>query len=74
MQGKSTNANRREAALPGAPERGVRHDFEFKVFPANLKEEHAEIRATLDAGGTKYSEGYTLVTREDLGSFSAVMF
>ena len=22
----------------------------------------------LDAGGTKYAEGYTLVTREDLGS------
>jgi len=50
-------------------ERGVRHDFEFKVYPTNLKEEHAEIRATLDVGGTKYSEGYTLVTREDLGSF-----
>ncbi len=49
--------------------RGDTQDFEFKVFPANLKEKHAEIRAVLDAGGTKYTEGYTLVIREDLGSF-----
>jgi len=49
--------------------RGDRRDFEFKVLPQNLTESRAEIRATLDAGGSKYSEGYTLVTREDLGSF-----
>jgi hypothetical protein len=27
------------------------------------------VRAVLESGGEKYSEGYTLVTREDLGSF-----
>jgi LmbE family N-acetylglucosaminyl deacetylase len=51
------------------PKRGDQQDFEFTVVPANLKEEHLAVRAVLDAGGTKYSEGYTLVTREDLGSF-----
>jgi LmbE family N-acetylglucosaminyl deacetylase len=50
------------------PKRGDQQDFTFKVFPANLKEGRSEIRAVLDAGGTKYAEGYTLVTREDLGS------
>jgi LmbE family N-acetylglucosaminyl deacetylase len=49
--------------------RGDRQNFEFKVFPANLKESRADIRAVLDAGGTNYTEGYALVTREDLGSF-----
>jgi LmbE family N-acetylglucosaminyl deacetylase len=48
--------------------RGDQQDFTFKVFPANLKEGRSEIRAVLDASGTKYAEGYTLVTREDLGS------
>jgi LmbE family N-acetylglucosaminyl deacetylase len=51
------------------PKRGDKQDFEFKVFPANLKEARAQIRAVLDASGEKYTEGYTLVTREDLGSF-----
>ncbi len=50
------------------PQRGDKQDFDFKIFPANLKEGGAEIRAVLEAG-TKYTEGYTLVTREDLGSF-----
>lgn len=42
-------------------------DFVFKVSHSSLKEGRIEIRAVLDAGGKKYSEGYTLVTREDLG-------
>ena len=50
-------------------QRGEKQDFHFRVFPASLKEGRAEVRAVLDAGGTKYSEGYTLVTREDLDSF-----
>jgi LmbE family N-acetylglucosaminyl deacetylase len=50
------------------PKRGDQQDFTFKVFPANLKEGRSEIRAVVDAGGTKYAEGYTLVTREDLDS------
>jgi len=52
----------------GLPERGQTKDFEFKVLAANLNEGRTEIRAVLEAGGKKYSEGYTLVTREDLGA------
>ncbi len=49
--------------------RGEKKDFEFKVFPAGLREGRAALRAVLETGGEKFSEGYTLVTREDLGSF-----
>jgi LmbE family N-acetylglucosaminyl deacetylase len=49
--------------------RGEKKDFQFKVFPAGLQEGRAKVRAVLEAGGEKFSEGYTLVTREDLGSF-----
>jgi LmbE family N-acetylglucosaminyl deacetylase len=49
--------------------RGEKQDFQFKVFPAGLQEGRATIRAVLESDGEKYSEGYTLVTREDLGSF-----
>ena len=47
---------------------GDKKDFEFKLFPISLKEGRTEVRAVLDAGGKKYGEGYTLVTREDLGA------
>jgi len=53
--------------------RGEKQDVQFKVFPAGLKEGRATIRAVLTEpildGSKKYSEGYSLVTREDLGSF-----
>jgi hypothetical protein len=49
--------------------RGEKQDFNFKVVPANLQQGRATLRAVLDSAGEKYSEGYTLVTREDLGSF-----
>ncbi len=49
--------------------RGEKHDSQFKVFPAGLQEGRAKIRAVLEADGERFSEGYTLVTREDLGSF-----
>ena len=53
--------------------RGEKQDIQFKVFPAGLKEGRATIRAVLTEpildGSEKYTEGYTLVTREDLGSF-----
>jgi hypothetical protein len=49
--------------------RGEKRDFKFKVFPAGLQEGQAKVRAVLEADGEKFSEGYTLVTREDLGSF-----
>jgi LmbE family N-acetylglucosaminyl deacetylase len=49
--------------------RGEKRDSQFKVFPAGLQEGRAKIRAVLEYDGEKFSEGYTLVTREDLGSF-----
>jgi LmbE family N-acetylglucosaminyl deacetylase len=49
--------------------RGEKQDFQFKVFPAGLQEGRAKVRAILETSGEKFSEGYTLVTREDLGSF-----
>ena len=49
--------------------RGEKQDFQFKVFPAGLQEGRAKVRAVLEEDGEKFSEGYTLVTREDLGSF-----
>ena len=49
--------------------RGEKQEVEFKILPASLKEGRANIRASLESGGIDYSEGYSLVTREDLGSF-----
>jgi LmbE family N-acetylglucosaminyl deacetylase len=49
--------------------RGEKREAQFKVFPAGMQEGRATLRAVLDVAGEKYSEGYTLVTREDLGSF-----
>ena len=49
-------------------QRGDKKHFEFKVVPGSLKEGHTQIRAVLAADGKNYSEGYTLVTREDLAS------
>lgn len=49
-------------------ERGQKQEFQFRVFPASLKEGRAEIRAIVTSDGKSYSEGYTLVTREDLAS------
>ena len=49
--------------------RGEKKDFQFKVFTTGLQEGRTAVRAVLESEGEKYSEGYTLVTREDLGSF-----
>jgi LmbE family N-acetylglucosaminyl deacetylase len=49
--------------------RGEKQDFQFKIFPADLREGRAQVRAVLESDGGKFSEGYTLVTRQDLGSF-----
>jgi LmbE family N-acetylglucosaminyl deacetylase len=49
--------------------RGEKKDIEFKVIPAGLQEGRVKVRAVLESEQEKYSEGYTLVTREDLGSF-----
>ncbi|MGA8619524.1 MAG: PIG-L family deacetylase [Candidatus Sulfotelmatobacter sp.] len=50
-------------------QRGEKKDFQFKIFPAGLQEGRAKVRAVLEAEDKKFSEGYTLVTRENLGSF-----
>jgi LmbE family N-acetylglucosaminyl deacetylase len=49
--------------------RGEKQEFEFKISPASLKEGRANIRAVFESGGVSYTEGYSLVTREDLDSF-----
>jgi len=49
--------------------RSEKQEVQFKVFPAGLQQHRANIRAVFESGGQKYSEGYTLVAREDLGSF-----
>jgi LmbE family N-acetylglucosaminyl deacetylase len=53
----------------GLKKRGEKQDFQFKVFTAGLQEGRATVRAVLESEGVKYNEGYTLVTRDDLGSF-----
>jgi LmbE family N-acetylglucosaminyl deacetylase len=50
-------------------QRGDKQYFEFKVFPSATKESRSEIHAVLDARGAKFSEGYSLVSRDDLASF-----
>ena len=49
--------------------RGDARDFSFKVFPARLAEGKQDIHAVLDVSGKTYKEAYTLVSRDDLGSF-----
>lgn len=51
------------------PKRGDRQNFDFTIVPKNLREEKTRVSASLDAGSNSYAEAYTLVTRDDLGSF-----
>jgi LmbE family N-acetylglucosaminyl deacetylase len=44
-------------------------DASFQVFPSELKESQSHIRAELTSGKKAYGDGYTVVTREDLGTF-----
>ena len=44
-------------------------DAMFQVQPTDLKEGHTHIWADLASGNRKYEEGFTVVTREDLGTF-----
>jgi LmbE family N-acetylglucosaminyl deacetylase len=58
------------AQLPvGLNQRGDKQDFHFKVFPDGLQQGRAKLRAILQTNGENFSEEYSLVTREDLGSF-----
>ena len=49
--------------------RGDKRESEFKVFHDGLKEGRTAIHAVFESGPKTYSEGYSVVTREDLGSF-----
>ena len=49
--------------------RGDEKTFEFTLSPPALKQSQVELRSVLSSGGKTFAEGYTLVTREDLGSF-----
>jgi len=53
----------------GFTHRGEKKDFDFKIFTNDLQESRTTLRAVLESEGEKYAEGYTLITREDLGSF-----
>ncbi len=48
------------------PARGETKTFHFKIRAGNVKEERSTVRVKLEAGGISYSEGYTVVTRDDL--------
>ncbi|HEX4783416.1 MAG TPA: PIG-L family deacetylase [Candidatus Sulfotelmatobacter sp.] len=49
--------------------RGEKQDFQFKLFTSGLHEGRTTVHSVLESEGEKFHEGYTLVTREDLGSF-----
>jgi LmbE family N-acetylglucosaminyl deacetylase len=49
--------------------RGEKQDLEFKVIPGALEPGRATLRAIFESEGETFSEGYTLVSRQDLGSF-----
>jgi LmbE family N-acetylglucosaminyl deacetylase len=49
--------------------RGEKRDVQFRISSPGLQPGRATLNAVLVSDGEKYSEGYTLVTREDLGSF-----
>lgn len=49
--------------------RGEKREAEFTVLHDGMKEGPTEIRAVFDSAGKKYSEGYSVVTRDDLNTF-----
>ncbi len=50
-------------------ERGEKQSAGFTVHPGTRTEGREEIRASLKSGYRTYGEGYSVVTREDLGAF-----
>jgi hypothetical protein len=45
------------------------HDVDFKVVPGGRKEGKAEVSSMFIEGTDSYKEGYSVVTRDDLGTF-----
>lgn len=50
-------------------QRGQKGDSHFTIFPAGLQQGRDKVRAVFQVGNEKFGEEYSLVTREDLGSF-----
>jgi LmbE family N-acetylglucosaminyl deacetylase len=57
-----------EAQEASLTKRGEKQDFKFTASSQNLQQSRTQLRATLNTKETRYSESYTLVSREDLGS------
>jgi hypothetical protein len=49
-------------------QRGEQQKFDFTVTPEGAHETRADLNAVFESGGKKYSEGYSVVTRKDLGT------
>ena len=49
--------------------RDEQKSFSFSVRPGSLREGNYELRATLESSGKKYTEGFSVVAREDLNTF-----
>ena len=56
------------ASMAIHPGHEKRH-FDFKVIPGARSEGHAEIQSSFNDGPATYREGYSVVTRDDLGTF-----
>jgi hypothetical protein len=50
-------------------EQGGAQEFNFQVLAPVAQESRAAIRAVLSSQGKEFSEGYSVVTREDLGAY-----
>jgi len=48
---------------------GGSQEFSFRVFSSIREESRVPVRAVLTSEGRKYSDSYTLITREDLGAY-----
>lgn len=50
-------------------QRGERQNADFTVHPGKRTEGRKQIHASLKSGSRNYDQGYSVVTREDLGTF-----
>ena len=49
-------------------QRGEQQKFDFMVKPEGSRETRADLKAVFESGDKKYSEGYSVITRRDLGT------
>jgi len=57
-----------ERAAVALSRRGDKQEIAFKLSPGSLQEGRVQVRAVLESGSKRYNDGYSLVTREDLGT------